>query len=117
MATQFGTLSSFGLTSQTGVIQYGNTWTYSDKQKFLLDGDGDDIGSTHYGERIEGTITGYIPSSGAYAGTLAATISLTDTPTDFLKGAIGSNYIVNGVTVTKSNEDYQQIEITWYNSF
>jgi hypothetical protein len=117
MATQFGTAAPFGLTAQTGVIQYGNTWSYTDKVKPILDGDGDDTGSTHYGERIDGTITGYIPTSTPFSGTLAATISLTDTPTDYLKGSIGSNYIVNGVTVTKSNEDYQQIEINWYNAF
>ncbi len=101
MATQFGTTNGvFGLTAQTGVLQDSAQWDYTDSQKFVIDGDGDFTGSTHYGEGIEGT-----------------TITLSDTPTDYLKGTVGSSFVVKSVGVRKAADDYNRITIGWYCRF
>lgn len=115
MATQFGTGAEFGLTTQTGVITDGTTWNYTQQKKVIMDADGDPTSSTYYGEGIEGTITGYIPTTTPYSTTLAASLSLSDTPTDFLVGSVGSTSIVESVTVTKANDDYQKLEISFSN--
>ena len=118
MATQFGTSGVFGLDDfQAGVIQESNSWNYTDKKKFVMSKVGDDVGSVHYGERVEGTISGLIPATSAFSGTLASAITLTDAPTDFLKGSLGTSVIVDSISVTQSNEDYQKIEISWYSAF
>ena len=115
MATQFGTGAEFGLTDQTGVITDSTSWNYTQQKKVIMDADGDPVSSTYYGEGIEGTITGYIPTSTPYSTTLAASLSVSDTPTDFLVGSVGSVSIVESVSVTKANDDYEKIEISFSN--
>lgn len=115
MATQFGTAAGFGLTTQTGVITDGTSWNYTQQKKVIMDADGDPVASTYYGEGIEGTISGFIPSAAAFSGTLAASITLSDAPTDYLKGSVGVLSIVESVSVTKSNEEYNRIEIAFSN--
>lgn len=115
MATQFGTASTFGLTFETGIITDSIDYTYSQENKVLKSGSGDTSGKTYYDEKIELTISGYIPTSTPYATTLAAAITLVTAPTDFLKGSVGSSTICEGVKRTLSNEDYQRIEVTAVN--
>jgi hypothetical protein len=115
MATQFGTAAPFGLTSQTGIISDGSTWNYAQDKKAIADADGDAVAKAYYNERIEGTLSGFLPTSTPFSGTLAASITLSDAPTDYLKGTVGSLSIVESVSVTKTNEDYVRIEIAFEN--
>lgn len=115
MATQFGTLSNFGLTFETGIITDNITYNYGQESKPVRSGSGDVIGKTYYDERIELSISGYIPSSSAYSTTLAAAITLVTAPTDYLKGSVGGTTIVESITRTHSSEDYQRIEVSAMN--
>lgn len=115
MATQFGQDAPFGVTAQTGIISDGNTANSVQQKKVIMDGDGDPTASTYYGEGIEGTLTGYLPTTTPFSTTLAATVSLDDTLDDFLIGSVGSASIVESVNITKSNEDYKRIEVSFSN--
>jgi hypothetical protein len=115
MATQFGTGATFGLTTQTGIISDASTWNYVQQKKVIMDADGDPTASTYYGEGIEGTLSGYLPTTTPFSTTLAASATISDTPTDFLVGAVGSVSIVENVSITKSNEDYIRIEVGFSN--
>ena len=115
MATQFGTDAPFGLTAQTGVISDGSTWNYVQQKKTIMDADGDPTASTYYGEGIEGSLSGFLPTTSPFSGTLAASITLSDSPTDYLIGSVGSTSIVESVSVTKSNEEYNRVEIGFSN--
>jgi len=115
MATQFGTDAPFGLTAQTGIISDGNTANSTHQVKRIMDADGDPTAATYYGEGIEGTLTGYLPTTTPFSTTLAATVSLSDSPDDFLIGSVGSASIVESVNITKSNEDYKRIEVGYSN--
>lgn len=115
MATQFGTAAPFGLTAQTGIISDGGTTNYVQQKKVIMDADGDPTASTYYGEGIEGTRTGYLPTTTPFSSTLAASVSLSDADDDFLVGSVGSVSIVENVTITKSNEDYKRIEFGYSN--
>jgi len=115
MATSFGTGSTFGLTFETGIITDNITYSYGHESKVLRNGTGDVSGKTYYDERIEISIAGYIPTSPPYATTLAAAITLVTTPTDYLKGSVGSSTIVESITRTHTSEDYQRIEISAMN--
>lgn len=115
MATQFGTAAPFGLTAQAGIISDGSTWNYVQQKKVIMDADGDPTASTYYGEGIEGTCTGYLPTTSPFATTLAAAATISDAPDDFLVGSVGTASIVENVTITKSNEDYKRIEFGFSN--
>jgi hypothetical protein len=115
MATQFGTAATFGLTFETGIITDSVSYSYSQESKVLRNGQGSTTGKSYYDERIEVSIEGYIPTSTPYATTLAATITLVTAPVDYLKGSVGASTIVESVTRSHSNEDYQRISVNAMN--
>ena len=115
MATQFGTAAPFGLTTQTGIITDATSWNYSQDKKVIADADGDAVAKAYFNERIEGTIGGYIPTNTPFSGTLAASLTLSEAPNDYLKCSVGTLSIVESVSVTKTNEDYVRIEVAFEN--
>ena len=115
MATQFGTASTFGLTFETGIITDSIGYSYTQENKALRNGSGDITGKTYYNEQIEVSIAGYIPTSTPYNTTLAALITLSTAPTDYLIGSVGAKTIVESITRTHTIEDYQRIEVTAMN--
>jgi hypothetical protein len=112
MATQFGTAATFGLTFETGIITDSISYSYSQESKVLKNGTGDTTGKSYYDERCEIAIAGYIPTATPFATTLAALITLVTAPTDFFVGSVGTKTIVESVTKSTSNEDYQRIEVS-----
>lgn len=80
-----------------------------------MDADGDPTAATYYGEGIEGTLSGYLPTTSPFSVTLAAAVTLSDSLDDFLVGSVGTVSIVESVSVTKSNEDYERIEVGFSN--
>lgn len=115
MATQFGTDAPFGLVFETGIITDSVAWNYANESKVLRNGQGSTTGKAYYDERVEGSIAGYIPTSTAFATTLASAITLVTAPTDYLKGTIGTTNIVETVARTHTLEDYQRIEVGFVN--
>jgi hypothetical protein len=113
MATQFAsTAATFGLpAAQTGILLDSQTWTYSQDSKQVRDVDGDTIAKAYYDERIEIALAGFVPATTAFSGTIAATIALATTPADYLIGSAGANAIVEGITRTHSNEEFQRLEM------
>ena len=116
MATQFpSNYAVFGLTAETGVVTDNVTWNYSQDSKAIRNATGDTIAKAYYDERIEISFAGYLPATTPYATTLAASLTLATTPTDYLKGSVGSLTVVESITRTNSNEDYQRIEVNAMN--
>lgn len=115
MATAFGTSATFGLVTETGIITDSIGYSYSQESKVVRNGTGDVTGKTYYDERAEVTISGFIPTSSPFSGTMAATISLVTAIPDHFKGSVNAQTIIESVTRTTSNEDYQRIEVTAMN--
>jgi len=116
MATSFGTVNgSFGIaTQQTGFLLDSVSDDYSQDSKTVKNITGDDTGESYYNERIEGSLEGYIPSTSAFSGTLASTLTLATAPADHLIGAVtGGTYIVTGVTRSSTSEDYRRISVKY----
>ena len=112
MATQFGTGAVFGIPdAQTGVILESVSYSYSQESKVIRNLTGDTVTKVYYDEKIEVSLSGFVPTSTPFSGTLAATITLATAPTDYLKGSVGASTIVETVTRTHSVEDFQRIEI------
>jgi len=99
---------------QSGFLLDGSSQSYEQDEKMVKDIVGCDTGISMYNERINGTLTGYIPATSAFTGTIAATITLATAPTDYLIGNVTSGlYITKGINATQSNEDYRKLELNY----
>ena len=115
MATLLGATNGvFGIANaQTGFLLDSTSWAYSDDVKMVKNISGDDTGEAHYNERVEIQLSGFLPASSAFSGTLASSISLATVPTDHLIGSISAGLtIIQTITRNNSAEDYQRIELT-----
>ena len=119
MATQFGASGQkgvFGITAaETGILADTATYSYSQESKVVRNITGDTVGKTFYDERIEVSLSGFVPDTSAFAGSLATAITLITAPTDYLKGAVGAITIVDSVTRSHTSEDFQKLDITAMN--
>ena len=119
MATQFGASGQkgvFGITAaETGILADTVTYSYSQESKVVRNITGDTVGKTFYDERIEVSISGFVPDSTPFAGSLATAITLITAPTDYLKGSVGTTTIVDSVTRSHTSEDFQKLDITAMN--
>lgn len=115
MATLLGATNGvFGIANaQTGFLLDSTSWAYSDDVKMVKNISGDDTGEAHYNERVEIQLSGFLPASTAFSGTLASSIALATVPTDHLIGSISAGMtIIQTITRNNSSEDYQRIELT-----
>ncbi len=115
MATLLGATNGvFGIANaQTGFLLDSTSWAYSDDVKMVKNISGDDTGEAHYNERVEIQLSGFLPASTAFSGTLASSITLATVPTDHLVGSITAGLtIIQTITRNNSAEDYQRIELT-----
>jgi hypothetical protein len=115
MATLLGATNGvFGIANaQTGFLLDSTSWAYSDDVKMVKNISGDDTGEAHYNERVEIQLSGFLPATIAFAGTLASSIALATVPTDHLIGSISAGLtIIQTITRNNSSEDYQRIELT-----
>lgn len=115
MATLLGATNGvFGIANaQTGFLLDSTSWAYSDDVKMVKNITGDDTGEAHYNERVEIQLSGFLPASSAFSGTLASSISLATVPTDHLIGSISAGMtIIQTINRSNSAEDYQRVELT-----
>lgn len=115
MATLLGATNGvFGIANaQTGFLLDSTSWAYSDDVKMVKNISGDDTGEAHYNERVEIQLSGFLPATSAFSGTLASSITLATVPTDHLVGSISAGMtIIQTITRNNSAEDYQRIELT-----
>lgn len=115
MATLLGATNGvFGIANaQTGFLLDSTSWAYSDDVKMVKNITGDDTGEAHYNERVEIQLSGFLPATSAFSGTLASSISLATVPTDHLIGSISAGMtIIQTINRSNSAEDYQRVELT-----
>lgn len=112
MATQLGATNGvFGIPAQqTGIITDSVDWDYQSENKMIKNISGDRTGITFYDETCKISISGCIPASSAFAGTISAVVTLITVPTDHLVGSISSGLtIIMSVKSGQSNEDYRKV--------
>jgi len=115
MATLLGTTNGvFGIaTQQTGFLLDGSSQTYEQDEKTVKNISGDDTGIAFYNERMTFSLSGFIPATSAFSGTIAAQIALATTPTDHLIGSMsGGLYVTKSITTTQASEEYRRIELS-----
>jgi hypothetical protein len=115
MATLLGTTNGvFGITTaQTGFLLDGSSQTYEQDEKMVKNISGDDTGIAMYNERMQYSLSGFLPASSPFSGTIGALITLATAPADHLIGSMsGGKYITKNIVTTQAAEEYQRIELT-----
>jgi hypothetical protein len=113
MAQQFGIAALFGIAAQeTGLILETSGYNFEQESKPIRNITGDTTGKTYFDERFSASFSGYIPTSGGFSTTLASTITLVTTPTDYFSGSVGTTTIVESVSLSNTVDDYRRIEIS-----
>lgn len=115
MATLLGSVNGvWGIAAQqTGFLLTDTSQDYECDIKSVKNITGDDTGESHYNERINFSLAGYIPTTSAYSGTISATISLATAPTDHLIGNVTSGmFIVRKISASQAQEDYRKIDVS-----
>ena len=112
-ATSFG-VGSWGITNvETGIIIESISQDYTNSNKSIKDRTGNTTGISYYDEQVKVSLNGRIPTTAAFSGTLAASLTLGNALSAYLKGGVtGGLTIVEGVTIDLNNEDYRSIKVT-----
>ena len=112
-ATSFGT-ATWGIPSgQTGFILESVKYNYKPTRKECRDISGNTLGVIYYDEMVNISIAGIVPTTSPFAGTVAASLTLGNSLTAYLKGgSTGGTCIIDEITTTFSNEDFRKIDLS-----
>lgn len=112
-ATSFGD-GKWGIDAlESGIIIESITHDFSNSNKTIKDRTGNTIGITYYDEQIKISLNGKVPETTPFSGTLAAVLTLGNSPDSFLKGGMtGGLVLIEGITIDTAQEDYKSIKIS-----
>lgn len=112
-ATSFGD-GKWGIDAdETGIIIESITHDYTNSSKSLKNRTGSTNAITYYDEQVKVSLNGKLPKTSSFSGTLAASLTLGNSLSSYLKGGVsGGLTIVEGITIDLGQEDYQGIKIT-----
>lgn len=105
-ATTFGTIT-FGMTAETGFFIESATFDYSVQEKYIADGDGDDVAGAVYKPSMTFSLDGAFETAGSPTWTMGVTLTIANVPahTAFIASySSGGRYIINSANVSRGNE-------------
>ena len=105
-ATTFGDIS-FGMTAETGFYIESASFDYSIQEKWIADGDGDDMAGAMFKPEMTGSLDGAYKTTGTPTWTLGVTLTLANTLThsSFIAGySSGGKLLINSAGITLGNE-------------
>lgn len=99
---------------QPGFILNSSSQEYTSDEKSVKNISGDDTGLSHYNERINGTLEGFIPADDGFSQTISTMVQLATAPANHLvQGVSGGSYVIKSISTTQSNEEYQGISLNY----
>jgi len=105
-ATTFGNIT-FGMTAETGFYIESATFDYSVQEKYIADGDGDDVAGAVFKPVMAFSLDGAFETAGSPTWTMGVTLTIANIPTHtaFISGySSGGRYIITGANVGRGNE-------------
>jgi hypothetical protein len=112
-ATSFGD-GVFGIgADQVGIILESTSYDYTSDNKTVRNRTGNTSGITFYNETVKISLDGKVPATSPFSGTIAASLTLGNAMTAYLKGGVtGGLTIIEQVTVDSNQEDYKGIKVS-----
>jgi hypothetical protein len=105
-ATTFGSIT-FGIDDETGFYIESATFDYSVSEKYIADGDGDDVAGAVFKPQMTFSLDGAFKTTGSPSWDLGTTITIANIPdhTAFIASySSGGKYIINSANVARGNE-------------
>jgi hypothetical protein len=114
MATLLGATNGvFGIRAQqTGFLTESISYSFQSQKKFVMNHTGDRTGRSDYDEECTISISGKIPATSAFAGTISTAISLVSTIPDRFIGTVSGLTIIDTIELTETADDYQGITLS-----
>ena len=111
-STSFGD-GRFGIgADQTGFIIESITQSYTNSTKMVKNRTGNTSGVTYYDEQVKVSLKGKVPTSSPFSGTIAASLTLSNPLSSYLKGGVsGGLTLVESITLDYGQEEYQSISL------
>lgn len=105
-ATTFGDIT-FGMSDEIGFYIESATFDYSVQEKYIADGDGDDVAGAVYKAQMTFSLDGAFKTTGSPVWTMGVTLTIANIPTHtaFIASyTSGGRYIINSASVGRGNE-------------
>jgi hypothetical protein len=114
MATLLGATNGvFGIRAQqTGFLTESISYSFQSQKKFVMNHTGDRTGRSDYDEECTISISGKIPATSAFAGTISTAIALVSTIPDRFAGAVSGLTVIDTIEQTETADDYQSITLS-----
>lgn len=114
-ATFLGTSAVLGVTAETGMILQNQEDAYTTERKYVISEAGEKVGLAMWGDEINVTLEGLVPSSSVFSSRMAANLVLANAPADFYRGAPSSGFgdtVITGVTRRRQSADFHTFSVT-----
>lgn len=110
-ATSFGD-GRFGIgAAETGIVIESISHAFSNSNKTIKDRTGNTSGITYYDEMVKVSLKGKVPKTSPFSGTLAASLTLGNALSGYLKGGNSGLVLIESITIDMANEDYQSFSL------
>tara|TARA_R110000824_G_scaffold162702_1_gene338402 strand:- start:672 stop:1052 length:381 start_codon:yes stop_codon:yes gene_type:complete len=115
MAAKVYGLGVFGLTAQTGIYTESLDYDFSIQEKWIADGDGDDVAGALFNPEVSFSLTGFVRSDESISTVLGSALVLANTLTmsEFIDGwSSGGIYLVNGAKRGFKEKDFRGLDLS-----
>ncbi len=102
---------------ETGIIIESITHDYTNSSKSVKNRTGNTSGITYYDEMVKVSLDGKVPTTSPFSGTLAASLTLGNSLSSYLKGGVATGLtLIEGITLDYNQEDYRsfKLQATFY---
>lgn len=109
-ATTFGSIT-FGITSETGFYIEAATFDYSVQEKYIADGDGDDVAGAVFKPEMAFNLDGAYKTTGSPVWVMGGSLTIANVPSHsaFISGySSGGIMIITSANVGAGNEAEQR---------
>lgn len=112
-ATVLGAIS-FGLSAETGLFAESITFDFTAQEKWIADGDGDDVAGAVFKPEMSFTIEGALNTGGAPTWTLGSALAIANAPTytSYISTGGSGTVVLLGVSEGLGNESEERRTLT-----
>lgn len=96
---------------ETGLLIQDISHSYKSEKATLTNRVGNTVGSVYYNPTVEVSYTAYVPKTTPWMEVIGSAVTFANTFEAFIEDATGGTTVLESVTKTKANKDYQKLQI------